>query len=75
VISYTPSYEDVFLWRALASRVHHNDGFWIDAGAFDPVDASVTKAFSDHNWRGVNIEPLKRHFDRLVEQRPRDINL
>ena len=75
MISYASVYEDVLLWRALAPRVHHSVGFWIDAGAFDPEVASVTKAFYDHQWHGINIEPLAPQFQRLVEQRPRDINL
>lgn len=75
MVSFAHGREDVYLWRALAGRVHHDVGFWIDAGAFDPVDASVTKAFYDRGWRGINIEPLKGPFQRLVEQRPRDINL
>lgn len=75
MISFAHCKEDIFLWRALSGRVHHDVGFWIDAGAFDPVDASVTKAFYDRGWRGINIEPLKEPYRRLVEQRPRDINL
>lgn len=75
MISFAQCFEDVLLWRALATRVHHSVGFWIDAGAFDPVSHSVTKVFSDHQWRGVNIEPIRAPFQRLVEQRPRDVNL
>ena len=75
MISYASLYEDVLLWRALAPRVHHDVGFWIDAGAYDPEIASVTKTFYDHGWHGINIEPMQYQFDKLVEQRPRDINL
>ena len=75
MISYASVYEDVLLWRALAPRVHHSVGFWIDAGAYDPEEASVTKAFYDHQWHGINIEPMTEQFQRLVEHRPRDINL
>lgn len=75
MVSFAHGREDIYLWRALAGRVHHDVGFWIDAGAFDPVDASVTKAFYDRGWRGINIEPLKGPYARLVAQRPRDINL
>lgn len=75
MVSFAHCKEDIYLWRALAGRVHHDVGFWIDAGAFDPVEASVTKAFYDRGWRGINIEPLKGPYGRLVEQRPRDINL
>jgi FkbM family methyltransferase len=71
-ISYAQNYEDVILWRALK---HIENGFYIDVGANDPVIESVTKAFYDRGWRGINIEPLPSHYRDLVHQRPRDINL
>ena len=54
MISYAQNAEDVLLNRAFAGR---GDGFWIDVGASDPVVNSVTKHFSDHGWRGINVEP------------------
>ena len=54
-ISYAQNNEDVLLWRALG---HVRDGFYIDVGANDPVEHSVTKAFYDAGWRGISIEPL-----------------
>lgn len=71
-VSYAQSFEDVMLWRALASV---GTGFYIDVGANDPEIDSVTKAFYDAGWNGLNIEPLKSHFEDLVLARPRDINL
>lgn len=71
-VSYAQSFEDVMLWRALASV---GPGFYIDVGANDPEIDSVTKAFYDAGWNGINIEPLKSHFEDLVLARPRDINL
>jgi FkbM family methyltransferase len=71
-ISYAQNNEDVLLWRALG---HVQDGFYIDVGASDPVEHSVTKAFYDAGWRGINIEPLPAHIDAFREQRPRDLNL
>jgi FkbM family methyltransferase len=71
-VSYAQNQEDVLLWRALR---HVGEGFYIDVGANDPVEHSVTKAFYDRGWHGVNIEPLSRHQRRLCEERPRDINL
>jgi FkbM family methyltransferase len=50
-------------------------GFYIDIGAMDPVQKSVTKMFYEKGWSGINIEPCRRSFDLLVAQRPRDINL
>ena len=51
------------------------DGFYIDVGAADPVEYSVTKFFYDQGWSGINIEPNDWFYNRLLEQRPRDINL
>src|SRR5260370_28129664 len=41
----------------------------------DPIDGSVTKAFYDAGWRGINIEPDPRFHAKLVAERVRDVNL
>lgn len=71
-ISYAQNLEDVMLYRALK---HIDQGFYIDVGAWDPVEDSVTKAFYERGWQGINIEPVQEYYNRLVEDRPRDINL
>lgn len=71
-ISYAQNAEDVILFRALG---HVANGFYIDVGAQDPVNDSVTRAFYDRGWRGINVEPVQRWFDRLNEDRPLDTNL
>jgi FkbM family methyltransferase len=71
-LSYSQNNEDVLLWRALG---HVQNGFYIDVGANDPVEHSVTKAFYDAGWRGINIEPLPAFHEAVMQQRPRDINL
>jgi FkbM family methyltransferase len=71
-ISYAQNNEDVLLWRALGDV---QNGFYIDVGANDPVEHSVTRAFYDAGWRGINVEPLPEHVAAFDEQRPRDINL
>lgn len=70
-VSYASNFEDVILQRVFRDK---NDGFYIDIGADHPTGASVTKAFYDRGWRGVNIEPGP-HFDLLEKARSRDINL
>ncbi len=50
-------------------------GFYIDIGAWDPVELSVTNAFYAMGWRGINIEPNPEFAERLVAARPRDITL
>lgn len=71
-ISYAQNYEDVMLYRALGNVER---GFYIDVGAQDPETDSVTRAFYERGWRGINIEPVQHWFERLQEQRPHDINL
>ena len=71
-ISYAQNLEDVMLYRALKNIEH---GFYIDVGALYPDIASVTKAFYDRGWRGINIEPIPECFRLLQNQRSGDINL
>jgi FkbM family methyltransferase len=72
-VSYARNAEDVVLARAL--RPDERLGRWIDVGAGDPLVDSVTAAFSQRGWRGVNIEPRREAYERLVELRPDDVNL
>lgn len=71
-ISYAQNWEDVLLWRALG---HVKNGFYIDVGANDPLQHSVTQAFYERGWYGINVEPLRQYRDAFIQQRPRDINL
>jgi FkbM family methyltransferase len=71
-VSYAQNYEDVMLARALANVER---GFYIDVGAQDPRFDSVTKAFYDQGWHGINLEPVEHWHRRLQDERPRDINL
>lgn len=71
-VSFAQNFEDVILWRALR---HVERGFYVDCGACDPVEHSVTKAFYDRGWSGINIEPSLAFAQKLRGQRPRDTNL
>ena len=71
-VSHAQNREDVMLWRALK---HVRVGFYVDVGANHPSHDSVTLAFYQRGWCGVNIEPLPQHFAELEAQRTRDINL
>lgn len=72
LISYSQNAEDVLLWRALGNV---ENGFYIDVGANDPEEHSVTKAFYEAGWRGISIEPLPSFHQAFLDQRPRDVNL
>lgn len=60
------------LWRALRDV---ENGFYIDAGAADPAELSVTRVFYEQGWHGLNLEPNPAFFAALSQARPRDINL
>jgi FkbM family methyltransferase len=72
MISYAQNFEDVILRRVFRDR---KEGFYIDVGAMDPVLESVTKFFYDQGWSGINIEPNEWFYGKLLDERPRDINL
>jgi FkbM family methyltransferase len=71
-VSYAQNLEDVMLWRALGGAVP-TGGFYIDVGASDPTLLSVTRAFYERGWSGVNIEPLPEQAEKLRQARPRDV--
>jgi len=69
-ISYAQNREDVMLWRALRDQP---PGFYVDAGAADPDLLSVTRAFYERGWRGLDVEPLPEKATRLRQARPGDV--
>jgi FkbM family methyltransferase len=71
-VSYAQNFEDVMLWRALR---HVEHGFYIDVGAYSPLEHSVTQAFYERGWRGINIEPHPDYHRAFMIARARDINL
>jgi FkbM family methyltransferase len=71
MLSYAQNFEDVYIYRAFREVPN---GFYIDIGAYDPVDDSVTKLFYDRGWSGINVEPGPI-FENLVKERKNDINL
>jgi len=71
-VSYAQNQEDVVLWRALHQV---GEGFYIDVGANHPEEHSVTSAFYERGWKGINIEPVDQWFRELERARPRDTNL
>ena len=71
-VSFAQNAEDVMLFRALK---HLTQGHYIDIGANHPVEDSVTKAFYDRGWSGINVEPVSQWFELLQRDRPRDTNL
>ena len=71
-ISYAQNGEDALLDRVLEGV---EQGFYVDVGANDPDTHSVTRAFYERGWHGVNVEPVAEWHERLMAARPRDVNL
>jgi FkbM family methyltransferase len=54
----------------------YKNGFYVDVGAHDGITFNNTLYFEkNNNWTGINIEPNKKVFHQLVENRPNNINL
>jgi len=71
-VSYAQNDEDVLLWRALKPVTR---GFYIDVGAAIIDGYSVSRAFYEHGWRGVNIEPVPDLCEAVQAARPEDVTL
>ncbi|GAC1341593.1 MAG: hypothetical protein NVSMB18_14020 [Acetobacteraceae bacterium] len=69
-VSHAQTMEDVMLWRALRDR---GPGFYIEARAADASQHSVTRAFYERGWRGIDIVPQPERAARLRRTRPRDL--
>jgi len=52
------------------------NGVFMDVGAHDGIAINNTLYFEQYNnWTGVNIEPIKSVYDKLVVNRPNSINI
>lgn len=71
-VSYAQNFEDVLLHRVFGALP---TGFYIDVGAWDADLDSVTRAFYDAGWHGINIEPVPALHAALAARRPRDTTL
>src|SRR4051812_37105221 len=68
---YSQFYEDYILGYVFKDQ---KGGFYVDVGANDPDDSSVTKYFYLAGWRGINIEPIPELVEKLNKSRPEDTN-
>lgn len=68
---YSQFYEDYILAYVFKDQ---KSGFYVDVGANDPDELSVTKYFYLAGWRGINIEPIPELVEKLNRSRPEDTN-
>ncbi|MGH2717056.1 MAG: hypothetical protein ACRDJU_00545 [Actinomycetota bacterium] len=71
MISYAPNREDVLLARVLRA----DSGFYIDIGAGDPANGSLTRHFHERGWHGINVAASPEHRTQLAAARPADATL
>ncbi len=50
-------------------------GFYVDIGAYKPIEYSLTYRFYEHGWRGINVDPAEGTKKAFDSSRPEDINI
>ena len=71
---YSQDGQDIYLENNVFKG--YKNGFYVDVGAHDGISINNTLYFEkNNNWTGINIEPIKKVFDKLVINRPNNINL
>jgi FkbM family methyltransferase len=71
-VTYAQNREDIIL---SAFFDEDSTGFYVDVGAFDPIEDSVTQYFYERGWHGINIEANKRLYQNFLRHREKDLNL
>lgn len=69
IVTYSQNKEDIVLTSLFKDVA---EGVYVDVGAAHPDYLSVTKAFYQRGWHGVNIEPNERLAQLITKVRPRD---
>jgi FkbM family methyltransferase len=73
-IYYSQNKQDEYLEKTIFKGF--KNGFFIDVGAHDGKCYNNTLYFEEqHNWTGINIEPNKSVYDKLIINRPKCTNL
>ncbi|ARF08686.1 FkbM methyltransferase [Catovirus CTV1] len=71
---YSQDNQDKFLEENIFKG--YKNGFFMDIGAHNGVAINNTLYFEkNHNWKGINVEPIKKVYDELVVNRPNSINI
>lgn len=58
-----------------ATKIQQHSGFYVDVGAFAPIQHSNTWWFYRRGWKGINIDATPSSMKIFRRVRPRDINL
>ena len=73
-VYYSQDKQDYFLENNVFKG--YKSGIYVDVGAHDGVTINNTLYFHKNNkWNGINIEPMKSVYDKLLINRPNDKNI
>ena len=70
--SYSMNEEDVFVSNFFKLK---NKGFYVDVGAYHPLEINNTCLLYKKGWKGINIDINKLSIDYFNFLRPNDINM
>ena len=70
-ITFSQYAEDLLLYHFYPRAT----GFYVDVGAYDPIEMSNTYRLYLKGWRGLTIEPNPEKSDRFKRLRPEDTHL
>ena len=74
MIYYSQDKQDKFLDDHIFKGI--KCGIFVDVGAHNGETFNNTLFFEEtHQWTGINIEPMKVEYDKLIAKRPNCINL
>lgn len=64
------AFQDNFVWQYFGCP---HEGFFIEVGANDPIDGSLTWLLEQNGWRGILVEPQSRLYSLLKSRRPASV--
>jgi FkbM family methyltransferase len=71
--SYSRSGEDLIIEEIIG--VHKYNGFYVDVGAYHPIEYSNTYKFHLKGWNGINIDASVEVINNFNKIRPNDKNI
>jgi FkbM family methyltransferase len=71
-LSYSRSGEDLIIEEFFRNQ---QSGFYVDIGAYHPINHSNSYKYYLKGWRGINIDPNKKAIELFHQVKPQDINL
>ena len=74
MVYYSQDKQDQYLQENIFKG--YKNGFFVDVGAHNGKSLNNTLYFEEnHNWKGINVEPIKKVYNDLVVNRPNCINI